>query len=131
MTNVVGLLTKWKSCLLLHKAYGHQNWQDVKDLVQETAPTNSYASLITWPYEIMWQIKSLISLFLQDGVPPNFTGLWLTVRGSHTLATKLSDHMIAWGHVANYIENCMTIETYWCGKFIGSYEVWSSQEIFC
>ena len=98
-----GLLTNSKNCLLFHKAYDHQNWQDGKDFGEETLPTNSYASLITWPYEVMWQIKN-VSPSLQDRGPPNITGLWLTVTGSHPV-----NHKTIWSH--DYVRSRDNLQT--------------------
>ena len=63
------------------------------NLSDEHLSTESYEFLITWECWIMKQIKDVIHPLLQDRWPPNFTELWLNVRGSQKV-TRFFDHMI-------------------------------------
>lgn len=136
------LLTKWKSCLLFHKGYGHQNWQDAKDLVEETPPTNSclFDHMAIWDHvtnkkpDISVSARRSATKFYRvvtycEGLPYiSHKTIWShdCVRSRGKLQTSVFSLLSS-----SVLTFLMIIETYWCGEFIGSYEVWSSQEIFC
>ena len=51
-------------------------------------PIKSFDPLITWPYEMTWQTKSIISPIPQCLWPPNLVGCWLIL-----MECKLSNHL--------------------------------------
>ena len=71
-------------------------------------PINSHDPLITWPCEITWQTKTIISQLPQCQCPPNLTRWWLTRWAPTHNVTRLfglvvfRDHMTNWNH---YISN--------------------------
>ena len=74
--------------LVFCKTNGHQTWQS-DDLLRGKLIHND--PLITWSFEVLWQIENLISSVPQAPWPPNMAGWELMVKGTH-----LWSHRILW-----------------------------------